>query len=80
MSFIDRLIDALAGTTHPRLLVLVLFGSTVGVVGTGLAVTGFDQSSGLGTLGFRLSVMGYLVFLLGASGYLAFTIFERGSY
>ena len=78
MSAIDRIAGALAGTAHPRLLVLVVVGAVVGVVGTALAVATPDPTSSFVTLGVRLAVVGYLAFLLGGSGYVAFAVFERG--
>ena len=73
----DSLLGRLARAAHPRLLVLVIVGTLVGVLGTALLLLAPDRGA-QATLGRRLAVVGYLVFLIGASGYVAFLVFDRG--
>lgn len=61
---------------HPRLVVLVVAGTLVGLVGTLLALLG--PASGFASFGPRLAILGAIVLLFGASGMLAFAVFERG--
>lgn len=63
--------DALAETSHPRLV-------AVGLLGLVFLVVAALLSSTAPTLAFRLGFVGAVVLLFGVSGYIAFTVSEYG--
>lgn len=63
---------------HPRLTVLTIAGTGVGLVGLVLFLTAASVGHGLESTGMRLGIFGALVAAFGASGLVAFTAFERG--
>lgn len=68
----------LARFAHPRLAILGLLGTGLGLLGLLVFLTAAPVGHGFGTVGVRIVILGALVLAFAASGYVAFFVFERG--